>query len=314
MPLANFDAAADAIRKVAAELAYIKVEARPDDDREAQPDPVVNIALEATDPLLRSHLLSGGAPTQDQLIEALILALRDELESYCEDAGPCVLRVRLYRQKGDYLSSRTLHSSGRSRRPASALAPELAFRPDTIDDLLVQRLVAITHNVQLHNEQMGGNYQRLFDVAERILVRAAGLNEQRAVRAEAHVLDLWDKRIAEKRATHEIVDSERRKDGDVAVKEKAIETAGSVFERLAGGVLGALGIDPAAAGKFSGLMSLLDEDPELKAAIADPATIAALKNPDVRGVVKGMLQNFKNGTLDHDAEDAPAPPAPEASP
>lgn len=313
MPLADFDPCADAIRRVAADLAYLRVETRPEAPGGGETDPVVNLSLDAADPLLRPHLpLGPAAPTKEQLTEALILALRDELEAYCDDAGPSVLRVRMYRHKGDYLTSRTIHSTGRAARPPATLAAELAFQPDTVDDLVTQRMVSMMANVQLHNEQMGSNYQRLFDVVERILVRSAGLNEQRAVRAEAHVLDLWDKRIAEKRATHELVDLERKKDGDVAVKEKAIETAGSVFERLAGGVLGALGIDPAAAGKLSGLMSLLEDDPELKAAIADPATIAALKNPDVRGVVKGMLQNFKNGTLD--AEDAEAPPPPEASP
>ena len=142
-------------------------------------------------------------------------------------------------------------------------------------------------------------------------MRAAGLNETRAVRAEAHVLDLWDKRIEEKRAAHEIVDKQRQEQGDVTVKVKAVEEASGVLKQLVNNVTAALGLDPAASGKLGGLLNLLNDDPELKEAIADPATLAALKNPDVRGVVKGMLQNFKNGTLAPE-EEAAAPPEPEA--
>ena len=306
LTLPGFDGLADAIRRVAADLAYVKVETRPDGE---PPDPVVTVHLDPTDPLVRHHVTSPNPPP-DHLVEALVTALREELEHFVADSGPAVLRVRMYRPKGEYLTSRTLHCAGRSPKLGAAL-PELVFRAETVDDLLIQRLIAITQNVQLHNEQMGGNYQRLFDVAERILVRAAGLNETRAVRAEAHVLDLWDKRIEEKRAAHEIVDKQRQEQGDVTVKVKAVEEASGVLKQLVNNVTAALGLDPAASGKLGGLLNLLNDDPELKEAIADPATLAALKNPDVRGVVKGMLQNFKNGTLAPEDE-AVAPPQPEA--
>jgi hypothetical protein len=305
--LPDFDGVADAIRRVAGDLAYVRVETRPDGE---PPDPVVTIHLDPTDPLVRPQITSPN-PQPDHLVEALVAALREELEHFVADTGPVALRVRMYRHKGEYLTSRTLHSAGRRPMLGAAAAPELSFRAETVDDLLVQRLIAITHNVQLHNEQMGGNYQRLFDVAERILVRAAGLNETRAVRAEAHVLDLWDKRIAEKRAAHEIVDKERQEQGDVTVKVKAVEEASGVLKQLVNNVAAALGIDVGAAGKLGGLVDMLNDDPELKEAIADPATLAALKNPDVRGVVKGMLRNLKTGTLGPEDE-AAAPPQPEA--
>ena len=87
--------------------------------------------------------------------------------------------------------------------------------------------------------------------------------EQRAARAERHALDLIEKRIAEKRMQLELSAGERKKEGELAVKEKAIETAGGVVEKILGGVLGSFGFDAAAAGQLGGLLRLLETDPEL---------------------------------------------------
>ena len=142
----------------------------------------------------------------------------------------------------------------------------------------------------------------LFDLTERILAKVAGLMEQRASRAERHALDLLEKRIAEKRVEMDLTADDRKKEGEVAVKEKAIETAGNVAEKLLGGLLNLIGIDPSAVGGLGSLAKVIEADPELRAAVSDPSALAAFSDPEVRGVITSFLKNYKKASPEDAAE------------
>jgi hypothetical protein len=176
------------------------------------------------------------------------------------------------------------------------------LRIDNVDDLLVQRFITALELQQAHVERMSTNYQALFELTERILAKVAGLMEQRAVRAERHALDLLDKRIAEKRVELDLTAGERKKEGEVAVKEKAIETAGNVAEKLLGGLLSMVGIDPSALGGLGALAKVIEADPELKTAISDPSALAAFSDPEIRGVMVSFLKNYKKVSPEDAAE------------
>lgn len=287
-----------AMRALGTKLVYVRAMERRKDQETEQ---IAQIHNDQTDPVLQA-MFEAVASDVAARCEQLCDALRDVIESYCDMIDPVVVRIHLYTHKSVRLRTFTVRSPGSSgdQLPERPKPPEPVIRIDNIDDLLTQRLVATMGLQQSHVEHMSANYQKLFELVERILAKVAGLMEQRATKAERHALDMLDKRIAEKRVELDLTADDRKKEGDVAVKEKAIETAGGVIEKLLGGVLGALGLDTGTLGQLGGLMQILDGDPELKSMISDPATVNALKNSEVRNIVKGMFHNFKTGTLDAD--------------
>jgi hypothetical protein len=296
------DEACAYLRKHSKQVAYLRaVERR--GDRET--DQIAHITNEVDDPILALHTDDAVAKGADERADQLCEALRDQLASYCDVPEPIVVRIHIYGPKGLRLTSFTVRTGGspESREPQHLSCAPSRFdtiEMTTVDDVLTQRVMWTMKLGHDHTATVHANYQKIFDVVERLLTKSAGLMEQRATRAERHVLDVMDKRIAEKRVELDLSADDRKKEGEVAVKEKAIETAGGVIEKLLGGVLGSLGLDTGAIGQLSGLMGVLDGDPELKAMISDPATVNALKNAEVRNIVKGMFHNFKTGTLDAD--------------
>jgi hypothetical protein len=303
MPLTEFEGLAELVRRVGPGLGYVRASVR----GAAEVQPVLNLHLDRDEPLLLGRL--GQETDPAALMDAFVETMREELEAYEEQVdGYETVRVVLYRPKGDYLASRTITVNGTPRRspPATTSAgPDTrvsTVRIDNVDDLLTQRFVAAMAMQQTHVEQMAANYQRLFDLVERILAKVAGLMEQRASKAERHALDLLDKRIAEKRLELDLTADDRKKEGEVAVKEKAIETAGNVAEKLLGGVLSMVGIDPGALGGLGALAKIIETDPELKTAISDPSALAAFSDPEVRGVMVGFLKNYKKASPEDAAE------------
>jgi hypothetical protein len=297
------------LRKHYKRFAYLRaVERR--GDRET--DQITHITNEVDDPILTLHTDEGVAKDEEERVDQICEALREQLTSYCDVPEAVLVRIHVYGPKGLRLTSFTVRTGGWGDRPP-ALSAHTPVRLDTIEmttveDVLTQRVMWTMKLGQDHTATVHADYQKIFDVVERLLTKSAGLMEQRATRAERHVLDVMDKRIAEKRVELDLTADDRKKEGEVAVKEKAIETAGGVIEKLLGGVLGAVGLDPGSIGQLGGLMTLLDGDPELKTMISDPATVTALKNPEVRSIMKTMFANFKNGTVDGDVGE----PTPEA--
>jgi hypothetical protein len=288
-----------AMRALGPKLVYVRAMERRKDQ---ETDQVAHINNDPTDPVLQAQF-DAVATDGPARIEQMCDALRELLESYCDLAEPMVVRVHLYGPKSIRLRTHTVRTPGASgdRLPVRAAAPEPAVRIDSIDDLFTQRLIATMGLQQTHVERMQGNYQALFDLTERILAKVAGLMEQRASRAERHALDLLEKRIAEKRVELDLTADDRKKEGEVAVKEKAIETAGNVAEKLLGGVLNLIGIDPSAFGGLGSLAKVIEADPELRAAVSDPSALAAFSDPEVRGVITSFLKNYKKAS----PEDAP---------
>jgi hypothetical protein len=231
-------------------------------------------------------------------------ALREQLYGYCDVPDPLVVRVHVYGPKGDVrLASFTVRTGGGGHTepellPAAAVSRPQALEMTNIEDVVTQRVMWTMKLSHDHTASVHSNYQKIFDVMERLLTRVAGLMEQRATRAERHVLDVLDKRIADKRVELDLTENSRKKEGEVQVKEKAIETAGSVVEKLLGGVLGAFGVEPGTIGQLGGLVTILEGDPELKSMISDPATVNALRNPEFRSVMKSMFTSLKTGTID----------------
>ncbi len=303
MPLTEFESLAELVRRVGPGLGYVRASVR----GAANAEPVLNLHLDRDEPMLVGRLTTGADAAA--LMDAFVETMREELEAYEEQVdGYENVRVILYRPKGDYLASRTITVNGKPRRPPSATtsassdARVSTLRIDNVDDLLTQRFVAAMAMQQTHVEQMAANYQRLFDLVERILAKVAGLMEQRATKAERHALDLLDKRIAEKRVELDLTAGERKKEGEVAVKEKAIETAGNVAEKLLGGLLSMVGIDPSALGGLGALAKVIEADPELKTAISDPSALAAFSDPEIRGVMVSFLKNYKKVSPEDAAE------------
>lgn len=302
MPLHGLDPVHDLIRRAAGRVSYVRALERKGDK---ETDQAAHITNEPDDPVLQLYVdevAGDNAGRAEQIIEVLT----QQLEAYADLPEALVLRVYIYGPKGSRLGSFTVRSTPQ-RDPIGALAPaEPALVPrlelTSIDDLVTQRIAYTLSLQQQHTQTVQSNYQVLFNVLEHALSKVAGLMEQRAARAERHALDLIEKRIAEKRMQLELSAGERKKEGELAVKEKAIETAGGVVEKILGGVLGSFGFDAAAAGQLGGLLRLLETDPELKDALADPSVVAAFRDPEVRGLVKGMLHSFKTGTVSEAGE------------
>jgi hypothetical protein len=283
----------NALRGLGSKVVYVRAMERKKDQ---ETDQVAHVTNDVGDPVLQAFFETV-APEGAARTEQICDALRELIESYCDVPEPMTVRVHVYTHKSVRLRTFTVRSQAtlaeRAGAHQAALLPDPPLRIDNVDDLLTQRLIATMQLQQTHVERMSNNYQALFDLTERILAKVAGLMEQRAARAERHALDLLDKRIAEKRLELDLTAGERKKEGEVAVKEKAIETAGNVVEKLLGGVLSMVGIDPSALGGLGSLAKVIEADPELKAAVSDPSALAAFSDPEVRGVITNFLKNYK---------------------
>jgi len=288
-----------AMRALGPKLVYVRAMERRKDQ---ETDQVAHINNDPSDPVLQAQFDTVATDCAAR-IEQMCDALRDLVESYCDLAEPLVVRVHLYGHKSARLRTHTVRAPGSAADRLPARAPvEQTVRIESIDDLFTQRLIATMGLQQTHVERMQGNYQALFDLTERILAKVAGLMEQRASRAERHALDLLEKRIAEKRVEMDLSADDRKKEGEVAVKEKAIETAGNVAEKLLGGLLNLIGIDPSAVGGLGSLAKVIEADPELRAAVSDPSALAAFSDPEVRGVITSFLKNYKKASPEDAAE------------
>jgi hypothetical protein len=294
------DEACAFLRKNHKRVAYVRaVERRGNKET----DTIAHITNEVDDPILALHTDDAVAKDSEERAEQICEALREQLFGYCDVPDPLVVRIHVYGPKGDVrLASFTVRTGGGGQTepelPPAAVSRPQALELTNIEDVVTQRVMWTMKLSHDHTTAVHHNYQKIFDLLERVLARVAGLMEQRAARAERHVLDVLDKRIADKRVELDLTADNRKKEGEVQVKEKAIETAGSVVEKLLGGVLGAFGVEPGTIGQLGGLMQILEGDPELKSMISDPATVNALKNPEIRSVMKSMFTSLKTGTID----------------
>jgi hypothetical protein len=263
------------------------------------------------------------AESAEDRVEVFLDALKEVLAEHCDPHQDCSLRLRLRATKGESLAS------CRFQWPAASSAEDRdeddlgsifgrpqpstnALRIDNVEDLLSRRFEIMLAAGERQNVRMARNYQNLFEMAQGIYGEIISGLERRSGRVEAHNLDLYSKRIEEKKAVVAALETHRREDAQVQIQSKALDTATSLGKHVVDGVLSALGLE---GGSGGAMLDILKGDPELAAALASPKAQQALKDPGFRGIIKEMFTSLENNVLPpDDPADSPAafPSAPPA--
>jgi hypothetical protein len=250
------------------------------------------------------------AESEDDRLDVFIDAMREVLTDHCDPYTDTSLRMRLRQAKGEGLGSCNFKWSAAATEPddvdqgAYFGRSTPALRIETVEDLLSQRFEIMLGAADRQQNRMASNYQTLFEMFRDLTSDLMRGLERRSARVEAHNLDLYTKRIEEKKAAFSALEDDRREDAQVKIQSKAIDTAGSVVGRVAEGVLTALGFE--GGGAMSEILGVLKSDPELIAELSSPGAIEAMKNPEVRGLFKSMFKQFSTGTLPAEPANPPS--------
>jgi len=241
-------------------------------------------------------------PPRRDMVKAALAFLRDQAIQVTD--GTARFRVHAYRDNGTKLWAQTFTGTEVGASALGALAeralPDLSVRAPALQDAadltdhdLAQRLGAV-----------GNAYVQFFDLILHVVKNMSLMQERQLVRADreiaqahgasdsarAHLTNIIDKMLEQKReevlGTSAVRQLNEERETRNAMVQQAMGSLGGIFQTWM------MAKNPELAGIGPEMMAVaqaVNTNPQLKAALADPRTVALLSNPEFASGIAEML-------------------------